>query len=74
MVRLYQAILETGVYMETYGDDNGRIHIVLNKSCHKHTFDIGLMGASEETITNVVVETIYEFNRFVDRFFDLANA
>lgn len=74
MVRLYQAILETGVCMDTFGDDNGRIHIVLRKNGHKHTFDIGLMGASEETITNVVVETVYEFNRFVDRFFDLANA
>lgn len=75
MVRLYEVLMETGVEMKLHGnDDNGRIHITLSKKNHTHTFDIGLMGANEETIENLVVEAVYKFYQFVDDIFKLATA
>lgn len=74
MVRLYEALLETGVDMKLHGDDNGRIHITLSSKHHTHTFDIGLMGARDEVIENLVVEAVYKFAQFVNDIFELADA
>lgn len=74
MIRLYDALLETGVEMKLYGDLTGRIHITLFKDHHTHTFDIGLMGAREETIENLVIEAVYKFSQFVHDIFELADA